>query len=231
MANYTDSVLDVISEVGSIEANLSVYKYDLIPLTKIIPEKFLQVPIILDLIFTIYKIFVREVKSLSSDLRELRNPRNIDIEFAEKFAINLGFYQDITFRDDDSKRRIIELLPKYYESQGTEFTFDFLSFIAQENLTLVPLYSTDHFNLFEAPAGNLVPEGSWFLTSVVDLQYSAAASVNNSDILQKFYQVAPVPLLLRSIAALANFSRALECRGVIHIEQTVNCSTVVVTIT
>lgn len=231
MANYADSVLDVILEEGSVEADLSVYKYSLIPLTKIIPEKFLQVPLILDLVATIYKVFVHEIKSLSADLRNVRNPRTLDIEFAEKFAINLGFYQDITFRDDDAKRRIIELLPKYYESQGTEFTFDFLSFIAQENLTLIPLYSTGHFNLVESPSGGVVPDGPWFLTSVVDLQYSAAASVNNSDILQKFYQVAPVPLLLRSIAALANFSRALECRGVIHIEQTVNCSTVVVTIT
>jgi hypothetical protein len=61
MANYTDSVLDIIIEEGKVEADLSVYKYSLIPLTKIIPEKFLQVPLILDLVATIYKIFVREL--------------------------------------------------------------------------------------------------------------------------------------------------------------------------
>lgn len=231
MANYADSVLDVITEESSLDTDLSVYQYRAIPLMKIIPEKFLQVPLIVDLIATVYKIFLLNVKSLCQDLRNSRDPRNIDILFAEKFAINLGFYQDITFRDEDAKRRIIELLPRYFESQGTQFTFDFLSFIAEENLTLIPLYSTDHTNLVESAALPITPEGPYFLTSVVDLQYSASASVNNADILQKFYQVAPVPLLLRSIVALANFSRSLECRGFAHIEQAINGSTEVITIT
>ena len=209
---------DTLKLVDSFEENTYVSNVNAIPISNLLPEKFIQVPLVADLLSVVNTNLIEVVHSLVDNIRRMRTPTLFEIFYSEKLAGSLGFYQDITSKTEAQKRRLIESLTDFYARNGTIFTFDFLSFIADENIQVVPLYTQNYLTFSSFPGGVLEPEGPWYLTSQVDLEYSSVTQIDNVEITKRFYQIAPVPLMIRNISQLQVLEITEYNRGYCHTE-------------
>lgn len=209
---------DVIKSIDDYEANTYVSNVEQIPIHNLLPEKFLSVPLYSDFLSVFNTQIVENVHSLIDNLRRLRTPTLFEIEYAESIAGSLGFYQDITNKTESQKRRLIESLCDFYSRNGTISTFDFLSFVADESISLKQLYTQDYISFSTPPGGQLQPAGSWYLTNIVDLEYSITETLDNDEITKRFYQVAPVPLVLRNISQSTLIPFVEYNLGYVHVE-------------
>ena len=211
---HADSILCV----DSFDANTYVSDPNLIPINNLLPEKFLVIPFYSDLVSVVSNYLVENTHSLVDGLRRMRTPSLFEIFYAESLAGSLGFYQDITSRTESQKRRLIESLTDFYSRNGTVFTFDFISFVTSERFQIIQLYTQDHSTFATAPGGSLVPDGPWYLTNAVDLEYYSTVPLDNAEISKRFYQVAPVPLVLRNVSQSQVFNFTEYESGYVHIE-------------
>lgn len=208
---------DSFTVVDSYKANTYVSNVNLIPISNLLPDKFINIPLFSDFLSVFNTLVVDNFHSTIDDFITLRTPTELDIFYAEKLSNSMGFYQDITNKSDSQKRRLLESLVEYYSRNGTKFTFNFLSFIADESLSILPLFTQDYLTFSTTPLGTLEPTGSWYLTNVVDLEYSSNDVLDNNDIITRFYQVAPVPLVLRNISRSEVFIFTEYNQGYVHV--------------
>jgi len=199
MANYNDSGTDVIVSVESFLSNLLVTDISKIPISKFLPEKFRSIQVWADLIGSFQKIVVTDIQDTLDRLRDARDPNRFEIELAVQLAHTLGYYQEISSKSDIEKRRLIESLITLYEKNGTQFTIKFLSWISEESLTLTPLWTRDYNTFNATPLGDIAPDGPWYLSNYVDIDYSAQGDLDHSKLREQFYRIAPVPLVIRNI--------------------------------
>jgi hypothetical protein len=117
----------------------------------------------------------------------------------------LGFgypnYDSSLFSDEDYLR-ILQSLSQYYQQQGTQSFFQFLSFVLNAYYAIEPLWTQDYVNFSSRPQGPTVWEGgSWYPTSHVQIildDNQPQASLGRMRLL--FDYIAPINLVLWSIA-------------------------------
>jgi hypothetical protein len=117
----------------------------------------------------------------------------------------LGFgypnYDSSLFSDEDYLR-ILQSLSQYYQQQGTQSFFQFLSFVLNAYYAIEPLWTQDYVNFSNRPQGPTVWEGgSWYPTSHVQIildDNQPQASLGRMRLL--FDYIAPINLVLWSIA-------------------------------
>lgn len=219
MAFYTDSVVDVLTVSDSGQDDLSVWNVDAIPIAKYLPEKFRKVPWFADMVSSMWKLIAGDIEDTVQKIIKLRDPLKYENDYAEKVAGLLGFYQDISNQSIDQKRRLINSLPYWYERLGTNVTFNFLNFLFNDNIQVVPLYTQDYVNFYSTPQGVMEPAGPWYLTNHIDITYAASSGILDINTIQtRFYLVAPVPLVIRNISGVDLFSNNCQVSGIIHVE-------------
>jgi hypothetical protein len=117
----------------------------------------------------------------------------------------LGFgypnYDSSLFSDEDYLR-ILQSLSQYYQQQGTQSFFQFLSFVLNAYYAIEPLWTQDYVNFSSRPQGPTVWEGGpWYPTSHVQIildDNQPQASLGRMRLL--FDYIAPINLVLWSIA-------------------------------
>lgn len=228
-SQYQDIFSEDIVYVDSIENDTFVGNPDIMVWSKYLPSKFLQVPMISDMMNTFWLVIGKEVRDALVRLRDIRNPEICEIEFAERITSTLGFNQNLDNLNNEDKRRLLSSLVNFYKRQGTKFTFDFLSFLSQEKFTVIPLYTNDYVNFSSVPQGTLEPQGDWYLTQHVDIDIQTD-ELDTEDFTKRFYEIAPATLVIRFINKAQTSQGNLYERGFVHTEFVYNASTNLITV-
>lgn len=223
-------LVDSLTCTDSLTEDVSVFSPEVLELSAFVPDKFLSVPMIGDLIGAFNSIVVQPMQEAYASLRNARNKELFEIEFASNFANDLGFFQDISSRTEDEQRRTIDYFSSLIPRNGTNYLFDFLSFIYNESFEIVPLYTKDYITFTEAPGGVLEPNGPWFLTNHVSVRYQSSQIINNAEFTQRFYQAAPAVLYLEQFAQFEMNTGSIYFQGYVHTTYTEFMSTDLLTL-
>jgi hypothetical protein len=229
LSNFFDTLVDSTVLSDTIVHDSFVGNPELMIWAKYLPKKFIQVPVISDFLNAVWIVFGSDIRNTLERLRNIRNPELFDLELSERLAATLGFSQDLDNLDDLDKRRLVSSLVGFYERLGTKFTFDFLSFISSQKFSIVPLYTQDYISFFQQPQDTLEPEGNWYLTTHVDIDIQSD-NLDVEDVATRFYDIAPVPLIIRFIGKQATEEITLEIQGYIHTEYNEFSSTEFITL-
>ena len=144
--------------------------------------------------------------SVGSTLLDLDSLRFPDAGVMVRTCGILGFgypnYDSSLFTEEDYLR-ILHSLSQYYQQQGTKSFFQFLSFVLNAYYAIEPLWTSDYISFSNKPGGKAIWDGgSWYPTSHVQIVLrSEDTNVNVSRIRKLFDYIAPIHLVLRSLAS------------------------------
>lgn len=210
--------------IDRIESFVGTWDVDALPIARYLPEKFRLIPAWSDLISVLYDSVVKGIQDATLRLRQIRHPQLFEIELADRVAVTLGYLLDLDKLTSSAKQRLIESLTSFYERKGTRFTYNFLNYVTEINFQVFELYTQDYVDFLREPGGELVPNGTWYLTNHVDVEYDATLYPDVAEVQSKFYQIAPVPLVIRQLVGLAQFESTARYSSAAWVNITVYAS-------
>lgn len=165
-----------------------------------------------DLVDTIDTVFKDRVDNPAYQLEQLRFiDQNTDPEIIDKTLRMSGFNLTSDFLKLNALklRRMVYLLNTYYaETNGREDFDRFMELLLGRQVTVQNLYTQDYVSFYPQPFGPLnIDNGSWFLTTHVDIAVALEGLDSlllnpgqglEDKILQLFYQVAPLNLVVKN---------------------------------
>lgn len=173
-------------------------------LDKLLPYKITSNQAWLDLSLAVEELVSTNIWSPTASIQTMRDPKAIESEFLSLLASLLGFQMKSDLFLESDYRRLIAGLAKYYEKSGTNYLQNFLGYIHNTQVTLVPQWTQDYHNFYDTPGGTqLYNGGTWFLTPHInfkyDLEKSGQIPVQTGRDL--FYELAPIHLVLEKLIA------------------------------
>jgi hypothetical protein len=141
-----------------------------------------------------------------------REPLALVREYRILMAKQLGLdYRSIALTDADYDR-LINFISLYNPEKGTKEFIKFLGFIKNADIELIPLWTNDYktFVLNNFPNNNIFTKptpGEYYPTTHVGIAYDGDkfAGMDEEDTIALFYELAPIHLVLKWIAALFRF--------------------------
>lgn len=177
-------------------------------LSYLAPKTFMQIEFWSDLLTAWAEVANTALNQPLEALLHIRTPEVQSTTFKALHAEMMGYPMSASVMDDAAYDRLNNNVGTYLWTQGSDSFINFLGYVTGMKLALVRLWTEDYVNFFPSPTKGktIFDGGTWYPTTHVGIVTAANPNVNevipltNDQITQKFYEEAPIDLVLLWIA-------------------------------
>lgn len=174
----------------------------------LLPKAFLAADMWKDLLESMAQVIDQHVHTPIVNLSTIRVPESQGRVFKNLHAKMMGYPMPDHILSDDGYDRLNNNVGLYLYEQGKDSFISFLGHIAGMKLALVRLWTRDYVTFRPSPGGakTIFEGGEWYPTTHVGVIYdendnvSSQLPMTESEIVAKFYEEAPIDLVLAWIA-------------------------------
>lgn len=177
-------------------------------LSYLIPSVFMQIDFWSDLLTSWADVANTNLNQPIEALLHIRDPEVQSTAFKALHSEMMGYEMPASIMTDGAYNRLNRGIGEYLWAQGSDTFIQFLGYVCGIKLTLMRLWTEDYVNFSASPGQNntVFEGGTWYPTThvgvIVESNPNATdvVALTDSVLTQKFYEEAPIDLILLWIA-------------------------------